>query len=128
MQQREYGEVESTNECPNNYVKLKDYHYYGHVGFRKDMYNSDRTPQKKVWKLIFGWLSGNMLNSENQVSYDLKVQVFAFPTTCHSLQSVTSERRYGAVNMVRSHFKFDQIQYFQTDQSILQLNCSKAME
>ena len=32
--------------------------------------------------------------------------------TCHSLQSVTSERRYGAVNMVRSQIEFDQIHFF----------------
>ena len=44
------------------------------------------------------------------------------PKTCHSLQSVTSRRRYGAVNMVRSHIKFDKIQSFWSDPSILQFN------
>ena len=37
----------------------------------------------------------------------------AFPTTWHSLQSVTSKRRYGAVIMVRSQIKFYQMKYFQ---------------
>ena len=31
--------------------------------------------------------------------------VFAFLKTCYSLQSVTSERRFGCVNMVRSQVK-----------------------
>ena len=34
------------------------------------------------------------------MSYDWKAHVFAFPTTCHSLQSVTSEWRYGTVNLI----------------------------
>ena len=33
--------------------------------------------------------------------------MFSFPTICHSLKSVTYERRYGALNVVRSLIKCD---------------------
>ena len=63
---------------------------------------------QKSLEIVISWLSSeNMLHSVNQKSYYSKVQVFFFLTTCHSLKSVTYERRYGAVNVIRSLIKFD---------------------
>ena len=43
----------------------------------------------------------------NQKSHYEKAHVLSFPTISHSLRSVTYERRYGAVNVVRSLIKSD---------------------
>ena len=63
---------------------------------------------KKSLELFFSWLLfKNMLYSVNQMSYYWKAQGFSFPTIRHSLKSVTFERRYGTVNVVRSLIKCD---------------------
>ena len=49
-------------------------------------------PSQKVRKLV---------NSVNQVTHYWKAHVFPFLTKSHQLQSVTYERRNGAVNVVR---------------------------
>ena len=56
--------------------------------FLKIMYFCITNSSKKSLEIIFSWLSGNMLE-------------------LNQMQSVTSERRYSAMNMVKSQIKFD---------------------
>ena len=59
------------------------------------------------------FISGNMVNSVNQMWCHWKAHVLTFPTISHSLQSLHFWRRDDPPNMGGSQIKFDQIQHFQ---------------